>query len=500
MNNKLDLTALVQNAKKILETLDEGKSWTSTYITNRTEAAAFRNPGDVLIATMNDVVKKYASTSPIVTQKKFAELYNSLYKMSSKHDKFKSELGDLLFEKAAPQITVGASEKIRDLKAESEVDLRLQKAAEYEGFFSVGKKSLTAYSEDTVKKAEKFAKLQLASLGVHTQNVTAVYHNDPFILCKASVPTSDLTHVEVSIPVQVTAGIPALPEYFIDKSDSIVKLNKENIYVHIKDKQNFIKNASRRAMEGLRGADYKNIDTSILPAVFEKYPELEDRLVEASIKFSQDQVKMASNTVRMELISSGVTNPQLKVHSADANSIKFSASIPTARGRVDVIIPVEFSDNKVIMPAHFQSEEKLHKLNADSLSSFIKTAAASSIEKVSREYEAMERMTYDQLIDRMYTSVSDKDLKTASDALEVIQAKFDNGNFLNALKEYSKMLKHSSDSDERGKVVKAALASGTLIWKKNSVEPFCPKLGLPASKVGFDEKGRPYPLRRKITE
>jgi hypothetical protein len=45
-------------------------------------------------------------------------------------------------------------------------------------------------------------------------------------------------------------------------------------------------------------------------------------------------------------------------------------------------------------------------------------------------------------------------------------------------------------------MIKEAIRRGDLIRTKNSVEWFCPKLGLPLSKVAFDERGRPVPKFR----
>ena len=44
----------------------------------------------------------------------------------------------------------------------------------------------------------------------------------------SSIDTSDFTQVEVSVPVQVTNGIPSLPTSFV-QGNQLVKLNKENI-------------------------------------------------------------------------------------------------------------------------------------------------------------------------------------------------------------------------------------------------------------------------------
>jgi hypothetical protein len=112
----------------------------------------------------------------------------------------------------------------------------------------------------------------------------------------------------------------------------------------------------------------------------------------------------------------------------------------------------------------------------------------------------MERLSHDQLLDRMISGVSSGDLKIAEDALRAIELKFGGQTYISALEKFSKLLKHASNNDKRDVLIKEALKKGEFIWVPTSVEPFCPKLGLPASKVDFDAKGRPIPFRRSMRE
>ncbi len=133
---------------------------------------------------------------------------------------------------------------------------------QFAGAFSLEGRSFSAHSDNAIKKAEKFAKVQLNSLGCTPTAVTAVHHNEHFILCKASVDTSDHTQVDLSVPVQLSNGMPSIPEYFI-QDEKLIKLNKENLYVHLKDKQNFKKKASVGKYSDQRAVhDYK-IDTVV---------------------------------------------------------------------------------------------------------------------------------------------------------------------------------------------------------------------------------------------
>jgi len=495
-----DIKNIVKEAKKALEVIENGKTFPTSYVVGRLVEAAEKNPGDQVIGNYRDVIVKTASKNPFVTQKQLTQLYHELAGLGGGRDKFRSELNDLIFDKKAAAVDRDASSAripydtgMLKLGSDSEA------SKEFAGVFSLEGKSFSAHSDNAIKKAEKFAKVQLNSLGCMPTVVKAVHHNEHFILCKASVDTSDHTQVDLSVPVQLSNGIPSIPEFFIQE-EKLVKLNKENLYVHLKDKQNFRKKATASKFEGQRVVhDYK-IDTVVVPAALEKFADLEDKILASTVKFSQDQVKLASRVLEVELKGMGVQNPQIKVSSSDERVLNLKAEIPTADGRVDILVPVEFSSGRPLIPSAFTSGSKLYKLNAESLKLIVKSAKANGTELISRAQDNMGKMSYDQLMDRIVDGISKSDVKQAEDALSVIEAKFDSSVFLGALDKFSKLLKHASNGDKRDEMIKQALKSGDLIWTKTSVEPYCPKLGLPASKVDFDEKGRPVPLRKALAQ
>lgn len=495
-----DIKHIAREAKKALDHLQNGKSYPTSYVLDRLEKAAARNSGDPVIGHFRDVLQKVAKTNQFVNQSQLTNLYHELSGLGGGKDKFRRELGDLIFQKPTPKIEKDASTArvsyengMLPLYGESEA------SKEFEGVFSLDKKSFSSLSDNIIKKAEKFTKVQLASLGCSPTSVIAVHHNDHFILCKASVDTSDHTQVDLSIPVKVAGGIPSIPDSFIQEN-KIVKLNKENLYVHLKDKQNFKKKAARNSFEGQRAAHDFKIDTPVVPVALEKFADLEDSLVAATSKYSKNQIGLASRVLEVELKGIGVVNPQIKVSSSNERFLNLKAEIPTANGRVDILVPVEFSSGKPIIPSTFNVGGEIYKLNSESIMALIKTAKKSGLETISREAESMEKLSYDQLLDRMIAGVSSGDLKTAEDALKTIDNKFGGQTYISALEKFSKLLKHASNSDKRDTLIKEALNKGDFIWVPTSVEPFCPKLGLPASKVDFDAKGRPVPFRKSMRE
>lgn len=493
------LKKIAEQAKKALDRLTNGKTYSTSYVADRLEVSASKNPGDALIGHMRDVFVKRASSDAFVSQREISETYDHLYGMSGGRSVFRNELEDLLFTKQAaesPERTGTTSRipletKLDPLYASSEL------SEELSGAFSLdGKTSFSAVSDNTLRKAEKYAKLQLVALGYQPSEVTAIRSNEHFVLCNASISTSDFTQVNVPIPVQVTNGMPTLPMSFVQQ-DELVKLNKENLFIFVKDMNNFTKKSSRQKYEAQRAWGDLRVESPAIPSVLEKYADLDNDLVAAATIFSRDQVSAAINVVSAELSSLGVGRSQIKLISANDKTLELKASIPSALGQIEASIPVDMPNGMPVIPSHFSVAGQRYRLNPTGLKSVLAHAAKTgSINKVSRETEEMGRMTYAQLVDQMDSGVAGSNLKQAEAALSVIEEKFGSQRYMASLDRFSKLLKHASGSTERDSLIKAAFDRGDLINVPTSVQLYCPKLGLPVGKVAFDAKGRVTPMTR----
>jgi hypothetical protein len=495
-----EILKIIKNAKKALDAMENGKTFTSAYVADRLEKAADLNTKDALICHMRDVFHKKASTQQFVTQKEIAKVYDDLYGMSGGRSNFREILGDLLPTKHASVEAVDRNASSARIPYENQLEPMYSEnsfSKEFSDVFDLDRRaSFGALSDNMVKRAEKYTKLQLSSLGCLPQEVRAVKTNEHFILCSASVDTSDATQVSVAVPVQLTNGIPSMPTHFI-QGDELVKLNKENLYVFIKDKNNFRKKAAKDSFAGQRAAREFSIDTPFLPASLEKFAKLEDELVASATHFKPNQVKLATSIVAAELASL-VTNPQVKVASSDAKTLTFNVSVPTGAGRVDLRVPVDMPHGQPVIPSSFEFEGSKYKLNEQNLRTVVSAASNSNnIQKISREVEEMSALSYHQLVDRMIAGVSDGDYKLAEDALNTIGTKFAGDQYIQALGKFGQLLKHASVDNDRNNLIKQAMQRGDLIRVPTSVELYCPKLGLPASKIDFDDIGRPIPARRK---
>tara|TARA_B100000131_G_scaffold322185_1_gene375285 strand:+ start:2525 stop:4081 length:1557 start_codon:yes stop_codon:yes gene_type:complete len=496
-----EINRLAAHAKRALDRMQNGKKYTSAYVVNRLEKASFTNSKDQLICNMRDVIRKKASNQKFISQSEIGEIYDHLYGFSSGRSNFRNELGDLLPPKHATlelsQLGAAGSRVPMENELGSMYE-ETQMADELAGVFSLDKKAFSAHGDNTVSKAEKFVKVQLASMGYSPTAVRAVRTNDHFILCSAAVDTSDHTQVSIPVPVQITNGIPSLPQHFV-ADNSLIKLNSENLFLFIKDKNNHLKKTARNKYIGQRSVSSFESDRAVVPVALEKYADLEDSLVSAATHFTPAQVTAATNTVALELAGLGVSNPQVKVSGSSSREINVTASIPTGMGRVDIGLSVGMKGGRPALPSTFDVGGSSIKLSRAGINQVIDLAKNdSSINKVSREAEAMLRMSYPQLMNEVSSGVSTKDYKRSEDALGAIETRFGGEKHAHALEAFSRLLKHAGKGSDRDRMIKNALESGDLIWVQTSVEPYCPKLGLPASKIDFDEKGRLIPLRRSL--
>lgn len=492
-----EIKKIARQAQRALDEISFGKTFTSKYVLDRLEKAAESNSKDVLICHVRDVVKKRASNQSFITQKEVSEIYHSLYGLSGGLSSFRDELGDLLPAEAttkranAESSRIPYDKKLDPLYGESEL------SNEFSGVFSLeNKAAFTALSETTIKKAEKFAKLQLISLGCPPASVKAVKSNDHFVLCNASIDVSDFSQVSVPVPVQVTNGIPALPTAFV-QGDQLVKLNKENLYVFIKDKNNFSKKAAQDKFRDQRSIRSVSADRVAAPEALSKYANLDNELVAAASSFTRDQVRAATMVVSAELSSLGVSNPQVTIAGSTDTTLSFVADIPSAKGRVEASINVDMPSGRPVIPGHFSIAGERFRLNNSGMQKALGFASATdSVNKISRDIENMHSLSYAELIGQINHGVAHSDYRASEDALSVIASKFDQTQHLAAIEHYSKLLKHASGSSERDRLIKEAFDRGDLIKVSTSVQLYCPKLGLPVSKVDFDSKGRPIPMTR----
>lgn len=496
MNN---LKQLRLQAERALAKLQNGKSFPTKYVVDRLNNAAENYPRDILICTARDVIQKKASTNNFISQQEVYGVYNSLYNYSGGYSKFREVLGDLLpTEEVKYDLPTKNASGSRDNLAGNAESIFVnnestkEAADSFAHIFSLSSEgSFSTSGNKTIRKAEKFAKLQLNSLGCAPKAISAVKNNEHFILCKASFQSTSTKESSLNIPVQVKNGNPVLPEYFISEGN-LVPLNKENVLVHLKAEEQDFKKYELDAFASQRRTDCLSVDKAVVPQSLKSFANLEDELMTAASKFSKEQVNMARSVVDMELKGFGFKNPQVKVAGSVDNGILFSVELPVMGKVSSVEVPVKFRNGKVLYPSSFICENKTYDFNQ---SSVLKVASENSKSSAFNHNDVdWDSMSYHSLVNTMEDSVARGNLKLAEDCLAQIQNKYSGQQVLNALTSYSSLLKKSSGVNQES-FVKEALRRGELIKTPTSFDLYSPKYGMYLSKLAFDSQGNLIPKR-----
>ncbi len=495
-------------AKKALEQMKDGKTYTSKYVVDRLVVAADQNPHDHLIGNMRDVMMKKARSQNFVSQKDIGEIYDQMLGLASGQSAFRTTLGDLLPQSRQVVEVEKTASKMRIDQGKESISSGMQNEELSNAFstlFGFGKEaSFSSYKGNEDNSVQKVTVSKLASIGHSPLQVKIAGGNDHFSLVTAHFRRRE-GPVAIQMPVQTSGGIALPPEKFIQAGE-LIPLTKENLFIAIKDAEHTKKSTAQAKFAGQR--DFSKIidyEKAVMPKGLEKFAELENNLVAAASKFNTHQVKSAIRVVSDELKGFGVHSPQVKVRSASEKELLLDAHIPTELGRTVIQVPVEFHNGMPNIPSRFAADEgqdtvKVYDFSPHGVETFMRNLKPQSNSiTVARQTSAMGSMSYHQLVDEMINGVSSKNYRKAEDALASIQDKFGPNHHKSALDTFAQLLKHSSDQSDsdRGKLIKAAVQSGDLIKFPTTLEWYCPKLGLPISKIAFDQKGRMVPARKK---
>jgi hypothetical protein len=507
MKDIKEIRNIVQQAKAALSKMENGQEYPTHYVLDKFVKAAARHPQDQLIGNMRDVLMKRSTRQSYFNQKELTDCYDRMYGLSGGRSAFRGELSEFLLENRQLAKTAhrGSDRRGADERRAIQVDTNESLSNAFASIFDLGNEnSFGLYNPKDKKEVQKVVISQLSIMGMQPNDVVISESNEHFALATAVYNTNSLNKVAVHIPVQISNGQIKVPSTMISDGE-ITSLNRKNLLVHIKLEENQVKTASLNKFAGQHGKAPIQMDKAVVPSALMDFADLENNLVVAASKFTQNQIMMASGMLSTEFKAAGVVNPQIKVASSEKNMVIFSVSIPTTAGRSLVAVPVEFHNDKPILPSKFASSvdngDVLHDFTYSNIAEFAKSANRSDVGvRKARETGELSKMSYHQLVDRIIEGVANQDYRLSEDALASIQDRFGAAQHKIALDKFSDLLKVTgSKSSERAQMIKAAFKRGDLINMKTSVEPYCPKLGLPLSKVDFDAQGLPYPKYRNKT-
>lgn len=502
-----DFLNIVKIAKQTLDKLENGELYSSAYVVDRFNKAAETYPHDMLINNMRNVLHKKAAANEFMTQKQISEIYDQMVGIAGGQTAFRSCLGDLLPQKRQYSEKKASSSNLRaNTGKEVSVDyLDKDLSDAFSMLFDLGSKnaSVSSYTQQKGNPVQKMAIASLASFGHPPDSLEVVAENDHFVLC-AAIYKDGINKVAVHIPMQVSEGTVLPPQTIIQGEDTI-PFNKENLWLSIREARDNKKFASQNKFKKQRiGLEPVNIPKVVVPSGLEKYANLENELIAAASNYNTSDVLSAINIVSDELKSFGAFSPNVKIASSNETEMVLDAFIPTEKGTSVISVPVEFHNGKPLLPSKFasavnnDSSEVIYDFSREGYSKFISDVKGNSRTiKIARQSGNLSTMSYHQLMDEMLQGVSAKNYDRAENALAIIQDKYDSSQFKAAFDKFSQLLKHSSSTEgsQREKFVKAAINKGLLIRHKTTVEWYCPKLGLPLSKIAFDDSGNPIPLR-----
>lgn len=487
-------------AQNLLERLESGKTYPADYVVKRFQKAATDHSTDQLIGNMRDVLVKVASKRAYINQNEIGKLYDQMYGLSGGQTAFRDSLGDLLPENrqfAKVAYPGSSSRKLEEKNVEP-----IYKDSELSNAFSVlfslgGDSSFSTYKPGQDKSVQKAVIAKLSGLGSTPLGVDIIQTNEHFTLCAANYQSQSSAKISVLIPVQTTDGITKEPQHLI-LGEEVVPLDGRNLFASIKEQERHIKqNGQKRfASERGTGAPAIEIDKVVVPNSLKSFTDLENDLIAAASKFSTLQIKTAIQVLHGEFSSFGANNTTIKIASSDQNSIIFDVHIPTKVGKSVVHVPVEINPAGVLLPSKFAAKtnngESIYDFSKAGFDKFVTSLNVKSASLVAaRETGELSKMSYHQLMDQIIEGVASQDFRMSEDALQVIEKRFGSKMFLTAFDQFSQLLKHSSSqASSRQEFIKAAYERGDLIKISTSVDLYCPKLGLPVSKVDFDEKGR----------
>lgn len=231
---------------------------------------------------------------------------------------------------------------------------------------------------------------------------------------------------------------PYLPEKE-GKPDSLDEVNRMRHTYYEDAPRDLSEVSSARTTEVIEGDE---IEKKEVPAEFKPLVEdVEDKLARDTSGFSKELINRAHELIVGELNSLGVKG-QVRFSRRKGSSMVFATSLDTEKGTIQVDIPIEVADEKILYPVTFVYKDAVHALTEEGLERFIRKFGAEA-EPVKYPGEMLD-MTFNQLRKEIHKAVFERNYARATECLNVVSDKFGEDIHKNAIQDYQNWLKEAS--------------------------------------------------------
>jgi len=505
MNNEERIRALAQ----VIETNDL-KCFSAKMLSDYFASIADTYRYDQVIRCVGQAMEKKAFDNPnsVITGQELSQIANQFAGLGSV-DNFKKVCADLLpvsltEEDSHTQEHLESSRhnyfedgsRIPSKEAQLEVDeFDLAKTEVPNVLASVfDKKDMklahVAVPEELINRGEYLVADELKGLGLNSAVAYTVCNNDT-LLYTASIDT-EIGKQIIYVPVEMANNQVLYPTSFTI-ADRIFELSKEGVqqFLNVKRAQHEIKQ-NRTAM-GSRDTfltdiarEVKASDGSIevdehtlaeqdltnnvkMPEALIPVAEiLENSLIRKESKYNDSEINLVIGMVRDELTKLGYANSTIKFEGDHEKGLSMSATVQTPEGKFDIMVPVEASDGRALIPTVFSgvrdmnfmkrvetekaqeeneeegTEEEVEITSASydlSKEGFQKFIASNLENAIPVRYSSdLVDLHFNDLRKIVHKAVADKRYAVAEQALSVIADKYGVEHHATAMEDYQKLL------------------------------------------------------------
>lgn len=453
----------IASVRKAAEEILYGKEFFVATAADRLIRVSQQYPHDQAVSLMaNALTKRFEKNGSMDTmnQSDFQALYDEVGGLGDR-GLFREHFSDLLINAGAPNKVAhynpSHTASIRD-SGDSLDLLDSEVISEYESLFRDPSEKIS-YAK-FVEQGKKSVAAELLDMNLSLNSVEVAAKDSDFVVYAAEVNTKAGT-VPFLIPAEIVNSSVLLPSVFVagnefrdlTKTNLVNYINSSfgektispNVLLEALSNAKFGSNLSKHASDSSSWNDYNSFEAPSLYAEladegpahgegldFEKVavPEplqgitddlVKEVLYETGLSFDRDVVLKAKKALATELKSMGFTPDKIKISSEFSEGIVLSTAIVGKGGKKTIEVPVEISNDKVLIPSTFTSGAVAKKFDEASLKSF-------ADHKEEGDFNALMSDNYDMSFNELYNKAMQNagfgNFLQVEECLAVIESKF----------------------------------------------------------------------------